>query len=472
MQDDRPGILWDGGWSLAAVGAVAAPVLVTPLVATSARDVQALAVVSGVVVWISVLIADLFIYLHWRMTGGRANWLVLALTVLTVESLAQATFVAVDPQRSETHPSWMLSIQILVALGVYAVVWLAPRHRLTVDPLLLGGVLGLCLVVLRSVVVTQTSSLNLGDDALQTLRLLALLIDIAIAVAIFRLNTSLRLVRARLAGTLLLLSIAHAASYPTPDGRVSGLVAIVCNVLGGAGLLALAMALVRLSWLDNRAALEVLGSRLEEVEADFRVEQARLHELRATAAGIGTASRLLHNRSAVSGPRRRQLEEMMDSEMGRLQRLLTDDAPGEPTSVDLDEIIRPIVAMHQARGYPVHWRPTGLRATGRPDDVAEVINVLLENAAQHAPHAGASITATQVGHVVEIAVADDGPGVEQGVVAKIFEWGERGSRSTGSGIGLNIARELTLGLGGYLTHVTSSGAGATFVLGLPSEENS
>lgn len=162
----------------------------------------------------------------------------------------------------------------------------------------------------------------------------------------------------------------------------------------------------------------------------------------------------------------------MDAEMDRLQRLLNDEAPGEPTAVDLDTTIQPIVAMHRARGYPVRWSPSGLQAIGRPDDVAEVLNVLLENAAQHAPHAGASIAATRVGDIIEIAVSDTGPGVEQGVLTKIFEWGERGSRSKGSGIGLNIAREITVSLGGYLTHVASSGAGATFVLGLPSEENS
>lgn len=472
MNDDRPGLLWDGGWSLAALAAIAVPVLATPLVAPDADDAVELAGISGVIVWTGVLFANVLIYLHWRMTGGRANWLVLALTTLAVESLTHAAFDAADPRRSETHPGWMLFIQILVAVGLFVTVWLGPRRRLLVDPLVLGTLLGLAVMVLRSVAVSSTGSLDLGGDALNALKAVAFLIDVAIAIAIFRLTVAVRLVRVRLAVALLLLGVGHAAAYPTPEGRLAALVAIGSNVLGGALVLSLAITLVRLSWRDNREAMDLLSSQLEEAEAGVRVERARLHEIRATAAGIGTASRLLHRGSAVSGDRRRQLEAMVDAEMDRLQRLLNEDARGATTAVDLDSTIEPIVTMHRTRGYPVRWQPSGHQAIARADDVAEVVNVLLENAVQHAPHASATIATTRVGDVIEIAVSDDGPGVEQGILNKIFEWGERGARSRGSGIGLNVARELTVNLGGYLTHVTSSGAGTTFVLGLPTEDNS
>lgn len=470
MGDDRPGLLWDGGLSLATLAALAAPVLTTPLVARDADSVVELAGVSGVVVWTGVVSASVLIYLHWRMTGGRANWLVLALTVLAVESLADAVFVAADPHRSESHPGWMLLIQILVAVGLFATVWLAPRRRLQVDPLVFGALLGLGVMVLRALVVSSTGSLPLGVDALNALKAVVLLIDVAIAIAVFRLTVGVRPVRVRLAVALLLLSVGHAASYPTPEGRLTGLVAIGTNVLGGALMLSLAITLVRLSWRDNSEAMDLLRSQLEEASAEVRAESARLHEIRATAAGIGTASRLLHRGSAVSGNRRRRLETMVDAEMDRLERLLNEDTHGTTTVVDLDATIEPIVAMHRTRGYPVYWQPSGHQAIARPDDVAEVVNVLLENAVQHAPHASASIATTCIGRIVEIAVSDDGPGIEQGVLAKIFEWGERGARSHGSGIGLNVARELTVNLGGYLTHVESSSAGTTFVLGLPTEE--
>jgi signal transduction histidine kinase len=163
---------------------------------------------------------------------------------------------------------------------------------------------------------------------------------------------------------------------------------------------------------------------------------------------------------------------MMDSEMARLQRLLNDESLGAPEPVDIDATIHPIVTRHRALGYPIRWMPSGERAIARADDVAEVVNVLLQNAVNHAPGAGASIVTSKADGIVEIAISDSGPGVERAIRSKLFEWGERGPYSGGSGIGLNVARQLTMDLGGYLRLVESSGPGATFVLGLPSEEMS
>lgn len=99
-----------------------------------------------------------------------------------------------------------------------------------------------------------------------------------------------------------------------------------------------------------------------------------------------------------------------------------------------------------------------------------MINVLLENAFQHAAGAGAWIYTRHIDGTVEVAVADLGPGVDRTVRPRIFEWGERSTHSTGSGIGLSVAQQLTVKLGGYLRLVDSPALGATFVLGLPAEE--
>ena len=248
MSDDRPGLLWDGGWSLAAFAVVATPLLVTPLIAPGVDSAVELAGVSGVVVWTGVLFATVLMYLLWRMIGGRTNWLVLALTVLAVESLTHAAFDTADPHRSETHPGWMLFIQILVAASVFFTVWLAPRRRLLVDPLVLGTLLGLAVMTLRWLIVNSTDPLNIGDDTVNALKAVALLIDVAIVIAIFRMTMVVRLVRARLALALLLLSVGHTAAYPRPEGRLTALVAIGSHVLGASLVLSLAIVLVRLSW--------------------------------------------------------------------------------------------------------------------------------------------------------------------------------------------------------------------------------
>jgi len=79
----------------------------------------------------------------------------------------------------------------------------------------------------------------------------------------------------------------------------------------------------------------------------------------------------------------------------------------------------------------------------------------------------AEVTVEQLGETVEIAVHDDGPGIEESLRRRVFDWGARGARSTGQGIGLHIAHELMQRQGGYLEIRDGRWGGATFVLGLP-----
>jgi signal transduction histidine kinase len=57
--------------------------------------------------------------------------------------------------------------------------------------------------------------------------------------------------------------------------------------------------------------------------------------------------------------------------------------------------------------------------------------------------------------------------VEESLRRRVFDWGARGSRSSGQGIGLHIAHELMQRQGGYLEIRDGRRGGATFVLGLP-----
>jgi signal transduction histidine kinase len=134
----------------------------------------------------------------------------------------------------------------------------------------------------------------------------------------------------------------------------------------------------------------------------------------------------------------------------------------------LDATIGLIVISHEARGHPVSWRPAGLHVRAQPDAVAQVFNVLLDNAAKHGRSA-TQVSVERHGDYVEIVVRDDGPGVDPSLRARLFNWGARGDRSSGQGIGLHVARDLAQQQGGYLRLADGKG-GATFVLGLPVDD--
>ena len=429
--------------------------------------VRGLASSSAVVAYTVAFLASVLLYIHWRLTsGGPLAWLVLGLSALSVHTVAMSGLIAADPGRVEDRPGMVLLTEVFLAGGILLVVWLA-RRRFTPDPLATGVVVGAALFAARYAVLLLTPHLNLGPDGLQRLTLIVFLLDLTVAVGVAVFPKAPRWVRYRIALALGVLGVAHAAAYPVPEGRTSALVAVVCSIAGSAILFALAVALVRLSIRDNRAAIALLAAQLARVEEVKRAEEAQLHEIRATIAGISSASRVINTYEAVAPVRRARIREMIDAEIGRLERLMNPAKDQSIVEVDLDDTLEPLVLRQLTQGRPVRWAPTGQIALGRPDDVAEIVNILLENAVRHGRGAAVALCVRTIGGSVEIAVSDAGPGVPCDMRDRIFEWGLTRTGSPGDGIGLHEARRLSTELDGTLELVESEAPGATFVLSLP-----
>ena len=103
------------------------------------------------------------------------------------------------------------------------------------------------------------------------------------------------------------------------------------------------------------------------------------------------------------------------------------------------------------------------------DRVLQIVTNLIANALHWTP-AGGRVDLGLGAHngEVTVAVADTGPGIEPDQVERIFRpfWSGDGG---GTGLGLTIARELALALGGRLELDTELGRGSCFVLVLPVE---
>ena len=211
-----------------------------------------------------------------------------------------------------------------------------------------------------------------------------------------------------------------------------------------------------------------LGSRAEMAEAALSREQERLHELRATVVGISLAHRLLHERrTELTGSVVSRLERLRETELGRLERLLADKPREALEAVDLRTVVDPLVDSLELRGHRVRWGGTRCEVLGRSDDVAEILQGLLENAVRHGRGCDVDLDVVTRGAWVEVRVSDNGPGVDPTLVPELFERGARRPGSPGQGIGLHIARRLSVAMGGRLTLDPTSRNGATFVLTLP-----
>jgi len=107
-----------------------------------------------------------------------------------------------------------------------------------------------------------------------------------------------------------------------------------------------------------------------------------------------------------------------------------------------------------------------------PQRLSQVIGNLVSNALRYAPTGGwVTITARGVVGGVELAVSDNGPGVPESDLPKLFDRFWRGEKSRsraagGAGLGLAIARQLVEAQGGSISasNVPGGGFQVTFIL--------
>jgi len=284
--------------------------------------------------------------------------------------------------------------------------------------------------------------------------------------------------RLRLAGWLALavVALAGAELLQTRTGVMESLWSGVPGALRlGALLFALAGAAqeLRRSYAEherqlaaNRQHLRLLSSQVEDGR---RHQEDVAHEARSALAAIQHAVGAM-TRSSPRYADYRSLRQAIDTEIGVLRRLLA-ARPPEPARVFrlIDAVSGPVTAARlQAAEVEVDISPE-LTVHGCPATVAQVMQGLLENARRHAPGAPIHITARDDGHRVALQVRDDGPGFDADAGRAVFERGATGhGPATGHGLGLHIASELVRGQGGDISIKMAPGAGAGFIISLPS----
>jgi two-component system, OmpR family, sensor histidine kinase KdpD len=95
---------------------------------------------------------------------------------------------------------------------------------------------------------------------------------------------------------------------------------------------------------------------------------------------------------------------------------------------------------------------------------------LIENAVRHAPDAPLDISARERMDVLEISVADRGPGIKPEDLDRVFEKFYRASAAPGAGLGLAISKAVVEAHGGAIRAENRPGGGAVFRLTLPRKE--
>jgi len=148
--------------------------------------------------------------------------------------------------------------------------------------------------------------------------------------------------------------------------------------------------------------------------------------------------------------------------------------------VDLDAIATDTVRQADALATERGVRLVAQDATGAPaivngdrDRLIQLLLILLDNAFDHSPPGGTvTVGVRSADRIVELAVADEGPGIPPAERERVFEPFERlpGTRrdsSSGTGLGLAIARRIATAHGGTIRIDDGPAGGARFVVDFP-----
>lgn len=209
------------------------------------------------------------------------------------------------------------------------------------------------------------------------------------------------------------------------------------------------------------------------------------HEFKTPLTAIRGAVELLRDHlETMSAEERERFLVLLDEASERLERLVRRllelaradvTAPGDERT-DVAEALQAAARRSRLAGLDVVASASAAVGSVRMarETLDEILSNLLDNARVHGgPHVRVRLSARRDdadGDVpaVEITVADDGPGISEANVGKVFTPFFTTARDRGgSGLGLSIVRSLLESHGGSI-RVEPSPRGATFVLRIPS----
>ncbi len=222
----------------------------------------------------------------------------------------------------------------------------------------------------------------------------------------------------------------------------------------------------------------------EAMEAQTRFSSDAAHELRTPLTIMQSEIEVgLRNTSATKTGYANLLKSNLD-EVEHM-RTLTDrllllanqnDLLLVPTSLEsvAIEAVNRSIPLAQSKHITVENEVGTLTVRGNANSLTDTLLILLDNAIKYSP-AKSTITvrAHTKGHVAEIVVSDNGPGISKKDLPHIFDRFYRAdtSRSSqnvvGHGLGLSIAKRIVEAHGGSIVATNNAKKGASFTITLP-----
>jgi signal transduction histidine kinase len=205
------------------------------------------------------------------------------------------------------------------------------------------------------------------------------------------------------------------------------------------------------------------------------------HETRNPLGALTNCLHLLRRGKSIA-PDDAELIQIMEAEVQRLNTMVSDflafgrPRPPQVDRVDLREVLTRVLGLLEqdlgvAQGIHIESSvdPAATIVWADAAQLHQVLWNLLLNAAQAMGETGKiRVTTTRRGDMIEMAIADDGPGIAPDALSKIFEPFFT-TRSMGSGLGLAIVKRIVDDHGGTIRVDSKLGAGTTVFVSLCGE---
>jgi two-component system sensor histidine kinase SenX3 len=226
--------------------------------------------------------------------------------------------------------------------------------------------------------------------------------------------------------------------------------------------------------------------RVDEVRRDFVANIS--HELKTPVGALAllaeTVEDAAHDPEAVlrfAGRMRQEATRLTDlvQDLIMLSRIQAAEPVPDPTPLGIDTVVAEALdrCRLRAAAHGIELAASGeagMTIHGDEDLMVTALRNLLENAVAYSPEKTRVLISTRRAgpHAAEISVADQGIGIPERDLERIFERFYRvdpaRSRATGgTGLGLAIAKHVIAAHGGTITVWSKEGAGSTFTIRLP-----
>lgn len=236
----------------------------------------------------------------------------------------------------------------------------------------------------------------------------------------------------------------------------------------------------------NSMAAQVKAS--QQAQRDFVANVS--HDLKTPLTAISGWSQALLDGAADAPTERQRAAETIHGEAGRMTRMVNElldlariesgqlQMATRPVNLGdiLGDVYRSQLPRARAKSIDLTLEsPADLSLSGDPDRLSQIFTNLADNALAYTPGGGhVRLIGRADGNWVEGIVTDDGPGIPEEELPRIFERfyrleksRARGEDGRGAGLGLAIVAELVAAHGGRISVSSEVGRGTAFVVRLP-----